>query len=182
MEAFFFKTPWVPVNYFWLTSRTDMQSWKEPVVQHSNSFHIISKYVWGRLKVDSPMTGLLQLPWCHSRSMSGKFPRPLWISYMFTFLFLSHKWGGIGSFVTNTWERKMCIIPVRNQGGVEVKDTWAQVGSLSWYFARLERRGYTSLEGHHTLALSPIIFALFPRNYIAWLWLPFPWIFSSIAW
>jgi len=78
--AFFFKTPWVPVNYFWLTSRTDMQSCKEPAVQHSNSFHIISKYVWLRSKVDNQMTGLLQLLWCHSGSVSGKFSwAPLWI-------------------------------------------------------------------------------------------------------
>ena len=47
-----------------------MQSWKELVIQHSNASHIISEYVWGRLKVDSPMTGLLQLPWCHSRTSS----------------------------------------------------------------------------------------------------------------
>lgn len=44
---------------------------------------------------------------------------------MFTFLFLSRKFGGTDSAMTNTWERQMCIIPVKE------KDTCPGVASLS---------------------------------------------------
>lgn len=99
--------------------------------------------------------------------MSGKFPRSLWISYMFTFLLLSQKWGAIGSFVTNTWERKLRIISVRNPGVLRWKDTWAPLGNRSWYFAKSEgRAGYTRPETHQTLALCPIFLGTFPREYI----------------
>lgn len=134
-----------------------MPSWKEPVVPHSDSFHIISNYVWGRLKVDSPMTGLLQPPGRHSRSASGKSPRPLRMSYTLTFLLPPRKRGGIGSLATHTWERERRVIPVRAQG-------WgapSRVRSLCRCLAKSE--GSSGPGGRCALALGPAFWAL-PRG------------------
>lgn len=90
---------------------------------------------------------------------------------MFTFLFLSHKEGGIGSLVTNTWEREMCIIPVRKGGGGEGRRLLSSTGKclpVSCQFG-----GDSRLEGHCPLALCSLFWGTSPREYIEQLW-PLP--------
>lgn len=93
-----------------------MQSWKEPVVQPSNSFHIISKYVWEGLKVDSPMTGLLQLLCVTAGACQGNFLGPsefLTCSHFFSCL---PRREGLAA-LWQTPGKVKCALPHRNQRG-----------------------------------------------------------------
>lgn len=57
--------PWVPVNYFWLTSRTDTQSWKEPVLEYRCSprfLQILLGEVKGWQSNDSPSSTARGVP------------------------------------------------------------------------------------------------------------------------
>lgn len=97
------------------------------------------------------MTGRLHPPWCHSRSMSGRFPQLPSIPSMFTSLLLSRWFGGTDNAVTNTWGRQMRIIP----GGGERHLPWSAKSLLMLGRIGAGKEAWLGPEGCHQPAPPP---------------------------